>query len=219
MCIKKYIGIMLKKEYLLLKSLKLLFWVPIIALDIFLPLFSLYQYRSKNPSVEYNIASIILIIVPLFSAWWSIFILREFLESPGNEVLFSGKKVLLFEISLPFIIYVIDTVAVLCGISNWFPKTIEMIKPLLIVIFFMFALSYFMSFVSKSITISLLINVVYVLANQVIYTKKPLPFLYISAMQFDFKKSYTSFVTMLIVSAFLIIAGLILNKEFKHYKT
>lgn len=109
------------------------------------------------------------------------------------------------------------TVAVLCGISNWFPKTVEMIKPLLIVIFFMFALSYFMAFVSKSITISLLINVVYVLANQVIYTKKPLPFLYISAMQFDFKKSYTSFVTMLIVSAFLIIAGLILNKEFKHY--
>lgn len=219
MCIKKCIGSMLKKEFLLLKSLKLLFWVPIIALDVFLPLFALYQYRSENPSAEYNIASMILIIVPLFSAWWSIFILREFLESPGNEVLFSRKKVLLFEISLPFIIYVIDAVAVLYGISNWFPKTVGMIKPLLIVILFLFALSYFIAFVSKSVTIALLINIVYVLINQVIYTKKPLPFLYISAMQFDFKKSYTSFVPMLIVSLILIIAGLILNKKFRHYKT
>lgn len=219
MCFKRNIVLFLQREILLLKSIKILFWVPIVLVNFLLPAFAYYESKTVDPSsTEYFTETAITIIIPLFSAWWSTFILKEFLESSGNEVLWIGRKTVFAEILFPYIIYVLDFVVVLICISLWLNTLTEIIKMMVIVSVFMFGFSYFTAFMSKNVTVSLLFSVAYVLVNQVIVTGEQQPFLYTSALNCKLEEAYIVYMPVAFSGVLLTIAGYVANCLFKGYK-
>lgn len=218
MCVKRDIILFFRREFLLLKNLKLIFWVPLIIIDAAMPIFAWYAYENYDLfRADYDVKTVIMIFIPLFSAWWSIFTAREFLESRGNELLFLKQKMIFAEMLLPFLLYIGNYSLVLSLLSVWRDDTGKLITEMLTVSLLVFGMSYFTAFLSKSITVPLLACTLYVLINMTIPTEKPCPFMYYSASNYPIEEVYIVFIPILCTGIFLVLAGLILNYRFKKY--
>ncbi|MBO1679194.1 hypothetical protein [Bittarella massiliensis (ex Durand et al. 2017)] len=87
---------MLKKELFFFKNLKTLFWVPLVFLFVVMPV---CIGGIFNASAEYEREAILqtLIfmqqIIPIFSTWWIVFILREYIDGDGAEILYTYEGI------------------------------------------------------------------------------------------------------------------------------
>ena len=97
-----------------LKSLRLLFIAPLIFVHLFLPLAS-YMLSRKHPD-EYLSYIIMLgmLIIPVSSIMWGLFILKENVEGKGNELLYIGNnKIKLLDFLIPFVLFCLIDLLVL----------------------------------------------------------------------------------------------------------
>jgi len=65
--------------------------VPVFVLYCVVAPLCVMEYYAK-PSGFYDFLSYSQIFIPLLSVWWVLFVLREYLEADGNEVLFLCNK-------------------------------------------------------------------------------------------------------------------------------
>ena len=87
---------MLKKQKFYFKNIKSLFWVPVVLLLIVMPVVvgALYNAMADQESIALqNILTIFQQIIPLFSTWWLVFILREYIDGDGAEILYTYESV------------------------------------------------------------------------------------------------------------------------------
>lgn len=169
---RKNLTLHFQRIILMLKSTKALFFVPVVITNVFIPFLNFVSYRANGISDELynNIIQFSQIFIPFLSVWWVVFILRDFIDSDGNEMLYVNKKwSLLLDFIAIFFVYIIDVIILYIFYIGFFPNMkYELIKLLSICIFY-FGLMFFASRLTNSITITLFILTFYLMANVMIY--------------------------------------------------
>lgn len=159
---EKYMNL-LRLLYFHLKSLKLLYFVPVAGLFLLLPFLSVGHVLSFGigENAFYQTFAEMQRYIPFLATWWVIFGLREYAEGNGKELLHVYKRSLLPDFFLIFFWYMIHVVLLvaLYGIffdGYWLDLCLFSIQAL------MFAgTTFFLMVVCKTIAIPFLINVFY----------------------------------------------------------
>ncbi len=157
---------MVRVTYCLLKNLKLFYFIPIIVTLVYMPFISVYFYYSVDGQTEIYFKMMFeqfQLFLPLFSVWWVIFVLKEFMESEGNELLYLYNKplYLLRIILLLFTLYVLHTSAFLFVFHLVFGEHLFVVLQIAVSCFTMCALAYFISFALRSTGVALLFSIAY----------------------------------------------------------
>ncbi|CAM4068999.1 hypothetical protein [Saccharibacillus endophyticus] len=125
-----------------------------------------YSLLAKGE--ERSILSMMEILLPAFSAWWSIFIFQDILDEPGGETLFSYpqsrwaiglKRVLIF-----FMLYVLLITLILLVYSLILKHSFWGVTELQLIVqsLFFSALGYFLVVLLKSCSWAMLVTAAYV---------------------------------------------------------
>ena len=132
----------------------------------------------KNSSDLAACASIIQIFVSGFAVWWPILILKEYLHSPGKEVLFvykSAQDNLIVKMFLLWGLYAVHAVVLFIYFSTLFQPVIYLLIATIIQCLFLIALAYVLSLLLQNTFIPLLFNFAYVFTfSMVVYSDLPI---------------------------------------------
>lgn len=154
---------LLRLCYYNLKSLKLLYFVPVAVLFLLLPFFSLGHYLSNGLSrLSFELTFMELQrYLPFMATWWVVFGLREYAEGDGRELLRVYKNCLLGDFFLIFFWYILHA-AVLIFLyalvfeSFWMDFFLFFIQSLVFA-----GSTFFLMLLCRTIAIPFLINVFY----------------------------------------------------------
>lgn len=158
-----------------LKNLRFYFFVPHITM--ILAGFGVLA-TLKNSTDLAACASIIQIFVSGFAVWWPIFILKEYLHSPGKELLFvykSARDNLIVKMFLLWGLYALHVVVLFIYFSTLFQPVIYLLVATIIQSLFLIALAYVLSLLLQNTFIPLLLNFAYVFTfSMVVYSDLPI---------------------------------------------
>lgn len=156
---KRNMKIIIQRFYLHLKGLRVNFILPILIADIFLPIVCMITYKSDKSNLLFSdtVIRFSVLLIPLCSVWWSIFINRYYIEGKGNELLYVCKnKIKLTDTLISFVVfYIIAIFQFLFYINIDNALMLEPLK-LFVVSFFYYSLVQFFSFLTGSVAITLL---------------------------------------------------------------
>lgn len=151
-----------ERLWLQIKGMRTMFLVPLIGYYVVIPL-SVWA-MSQGP--EFNLLAAIVdvcyLLVPFLSTWWIYLFVKEYIEGEGREVLLLGKGTL----SSAFLFWLLNSLCFFPLLA--LPLEIENVQgiqdlfiQLTIISFFMGGLAYFLNYLTKSITISMLLIILY----------------------------------------------------------
>lgn len=154
----------------LLKNTGFLKYVPLIVLNLLVPAYIALSYLSGSNFLS-NLLMITQYAFPFFSAWYSLFALKELVESDGKETLLSlGSIDVLFEAFVLFIPLLADVALLMAICSFLLPVfSVEFFRIIPVCIIY-FALAYCVSVWFKSTSISLFVLIISTLINVVFRT-------------------------------------------------
>ncbi|MCI9111541.1 MAG: hypothetical protein HFJ99_03115 [Eubacterium sp.] len=203
----------LNLQKLLLKNIGFLRFFPFIIINIIVPLLILINLLNPK-NLESNMLIITQYFLPLASAWLSLFAMKEFIEADGREIYYmAGKLNILKEILKLFIISVIDILIILIVCIIFVPAlSIEIVRIVSACIFY-FSLTYFVSMLGKSTSITLLILILYTLVNVILKSHIIRFPLYCSTNIISYSDVLKLCLPLLITSVILIIFGKIFEKR------
>lgn len=168
MCFKKYLTLLIRRTILHLKGMGLLFWIPVAMVYGLIPLIAVLTCRKYGISGEFvtNVIQFSLLLIPLFSCWWAIFLLREYLEGDGNEILYvcraKGKGA---DVLFTFIVYFVGVLIQYSVYIALMPRmALEVVRLLCISLFYL-GLSYFLMFLTRSTAVTVMAVLVYTVGN------------------------------------------------------
>jgi hypothetical protein len=214
---KGNLSVLITRTKLQLKSIRLLVWLPIITINIVFPalvLFDYFRFIEQPSFFEERVRILGWMILPVSTIWWSVFAWKECMEANGNELLFLyGNRIKLWDGLRLWLFLLLNMSVVYCVILLVLPQLKLLFIWLLLTSLFYFALSYFISFVSKSTTITLMTCLVYHLANLTVPMTNPIPLLFYSANGHGADEFTMVFLPMCMMSVILIALGLIFNHK------
>lgn len=205
MSIKGNMKLYCERFLLLLKALHFNIYIPIIFINIIIPLLSLIFYLRKGINDEFstNIYQLYQIFIPFLSCWWIIFILRFYYEEPWAEILFVNfDKNKLLDIFPLFLIMLLDITLTSLPYFFIIEKFSFYFLRIILVCFFYFGFSYSITMISKSITPTLIGLIVYTLSNII----SPLP-----GTVFPFYYSPETLTNIFLCEVPLALAGIVLT--------
>ncbi len=218
---KRIITLYIQRMCLHLKSIGALFWVPIFILNLLVPLLNYLTY-SKHAVGEELYTEILkncLWYYPFFSNWWPLFLMKEYLETDGNELLFvySGKNKLI-DLSSVFLLSIINVLLWFIPYTVLFPMMKYELLRVLTICFLYFSFSYFLTFLSRSILIPLMILLLYNL-GAILYagTTVTIPVFYINYETFTPILYLEQYFPFLLAAFYFLAMGIILNKKISHF--
>lgn len=153
----------MRRLYLELKNLRFYYFVPLVVLFILVPLTvlaALKQYGDSFPSFSV----ICQLYIPCFSPWWSLFILKDYLNSPGKEVLFVYKQrrdSLLGKTIILWVLYVLHILAVFFAATFLFDFVWFLFIAIIIQCMFLTALAYFLAILLQNTFVPLITDFTY----------------------------------------------------------
>ncbi|MGV8149891.1 MAG: hypothetical protein ACLKAN_12900 [Alkaliphilus sp.] len=104
------------------------------------------------------------LFIPSFAAWWSLFILKEYINSPGKELLFVykfGRDNLFFKMIILWGFFVLHVLMVFIYFTSLFDFVWFLFMAIIIQSMFMIALGYFLALLFQNTFIPLIINFAY----------------------------------------------------------
>lgn len=150
----------------LIRNTGILRFVPIIMLDIFALAMIILSITSREniDDMRTDFLMISQYIFPLFCVWWSVFILREFIEADGNEVFYSaGLTNIMVQALKPFLLLLCNCALLLALCSAFCPDFVIEFARIFSACIFCFGLIYFVSMCFKSTAIAIFAAIVYML--------------------------------------------------------
>lgn len=166
----------MKRLILELKNLRFYFLIPYLtmilaALGVLATL--------KNSSVEdlSACAIVIQILVSGFAIWWPVLILKEYLHSPGKELLFvykSAQDNLIIKMLLLWGLYALHVVVLFIYFSTLFQPVIYLLIATIIQCLFLIALAYVLALMLQNTFIPLLFNFSYVFTMSMVWFDSPI---------------------------------------------
>jgi hypothetical protein len=155
---------LMRRLYLELKNQRFYFFVPPFILFVLVPLTVLATIKSGAGSNFPECATISQLFIPSFAAWWPLFILKEYLNSPGKELLIvhkSGRDSLFFRMIILWAFFVLLIVILFIYFNSLFDFVWFLLIAIIIQSMFMIALAYFLSLLFHNTFIPLIINFAY----------------------------------------------------------
>ena len=151
--------------FLSLKSTKFFYFIPLVVLYILIPLSNYSNIKLLGVETSYIVVmNTAQRLIPILSVWWVFCLIREYIESDGNEVLYAlrGKKQTNALSILMTTLWYLLHVAVLYTIYSFLYENmaIEYIK-IAIQSFFLVSLFYFVVYIFKSTSISFMMILIY----------------------------------------------------------
>lgn len=214
---KEYLGLLFQRCYWNLKSLKLLFWIPVIVVNLVLPALNYVCYRQNGVGayMQVDIVEKALLLLPFLSVWWVIFVLREYVEADGSEVLYVCRsRIKLVDALCPFLLYLFNITLLYSVYIAIFPDVmpLEYARMLCICAFF-FGLTYFLVYFTKSITITLLVNLVYYIVSELVPMRQPVFPVYKVNGDVTPELFYKLYLPLLAAGVLLGTAGVLINRR------
>lgn len=208
------------KLYYHLKSMGALRFVPLVVFNGLLLILPIAYYYSNgaNDDLYFHLMQLTQFFMPLFSVWWVVFTLREYLESDGNELFFAGgNRTVWKELAAVFLIAMGNIAALFIFYSFLIPEfTVESLRIVSACIFY-FGLTYGLAFFVKSVLIILLILMLYTLLNfSVTVETLVFPF-FMSRHPLTGSEIFTACLPLLLAALLLSGIGYWASKKFTHY--
>lgn len=153
-----------------LRGMKAMFWVPIAGLNILIPLLN---YRSFLKAGSDEIAMLpqefhrlMAIAAPVLCVWWVIFVLREYVEPDGAEALYvCPARNKLWDALALFLLFIVNTSLIYTVYIRLFSEMRRSFGMILCVCVFVFGLSFFLMYATKSVTVTLMAVLLYVVVS------------------------------------------------------
>lgn len=151
---------------IIMKSLGVYFWVPILINDIVIPLFVLFiKINGTEENVRQGIMMLSQMFTPFLSAFWTYMYLEKYIDRKGNECFYIVRKNKLPEIIQLFFLYILtNTVPFAWYISMGKKYFYEWIH-IVIVCFLFVSAAYCLSYLLKSISLAMIPSFIYLLAS------------------------------------------------------
>ena len=174
-------------------------FVPLVLFDVLYPLLlcSMHFNGTKPEMIEVYLLQMSQVIFPLFSAWDVIFVLREYNESEGNEVLFVNKRVSAGAICAVIFCAMLLNVSIMMAASC----------------LFFFGMCSFIISISKSAAISILGGVLYLIANYMFCINREVPMFYMSFGLVSSELVLQSCLPLFVLGIALAVAGNIISEK------
>lgn len=218
MLVKRNIALTFQRMYFHLKNLHWNFFIPILIADIFLPFISLITYMNERTRIDfaYTVMSFSLILIPFCSVWWAIFINRDYIEGQGNELLFVCRnKIKTLDTFIPFLLFFIASVIQFIFYAG-VDSTLKY-EPLRLfcISFFYYGFVQLIVYLTKSISVTLLVVLLYTIANPLVaviadYSAFPLYYISVPVSRDLF---YHNYFPMLLFGVLFLIISIVLNKK------
>lgn len=205
-----------------LKNLGALFFVPLLVIDGLMPLLGCLVYSQYGAGERFYAAILEFgqYMLPFASVWWSLFVLRDYLEGDGAEVLYANAHNDKFvDIFLLFAVSCVNIAITFAGYAAVLPEVARELIRIWSVCILYFGIIYFVGFLSKSTTGALLLVLLYTIAN-IFYgrIKGNALFLYFSLTPLNKSLYWSSYAPLLLLGIGLTAAGIVLNRtKFKLY--
>ena len=213
---EKHIALSFNRLIYHLKSIGLLFFIPLVIIDILIPILNIMEYSKYGIGEELyiHILQYSQWFFPFFSVWWVLFVLREYIESDGNELLYvHADRCKLKDILCLFILYIFNITILFSIYTVLFPNMIYEFFKILSVCIFYLGITYFFTYLSKSITITLLILILLTLANITFGNNKMVFPFYYTLDSITISLFINSYLPLILIGFLLLFAGTILNKR------
>ena len=203
-----------------LKSIGGLRFVPLVIFNLILPVLIFIGYRKYGTSelFEMELLDLTQYFLPLFSVWWTVFVLREYLEADGNELFYiGGKRIIVKELGLIFLVAMLNIALLVAVCVALLPSFIIESVRIISVCLFYFGLTYCMAFLLKSVTMTLLTLILYTLLNFTLSFNNMFFPLYMSRQLIEISELLTICFPLFALGLLLILVVHRLNKRFLSY--
>ena len=203
----------LDKTKLFLKNIGGLRFFPIIVLDIIVPILIIINVLHPE-NIEHNLLITIIYIFPFTSVWFSLFVMKEFIETEGKEIYYMlGKINILNETFKFFLIVFSNVLLLLIVVCIILPEFVFEIIRISVACLFYFSIIYFISMISKSTSIALFFAILYTLINVIFKTNNIRFLIYATTNVINESNLIQLCYPLLIFSLILIILGKIIEKR------
>ncbi len=218
MLTQRNIRLVFQRMYFHLKNLHWNFFIPIVIADIFLPFICFISYMSEKtrPLFAMTVMQFSLIIIPVCSIWWVIFINRDYIEGLGNELLFVCRnKIKTMDTFIVFILFfAVSIIQFAFYIQADSSLKYEPIK-LFCVCLFLYCFVQFLTYLTKSIPITLLMVLVYMIGNPMIaYSIDGVVFpIFYDITPLTMESAKASIIPMVLTGVVLLLISVYFNKR------
>lgn len=205
-----------RKIFLQLKSIRLMAFVPIVAADLLLPLIAVLSYKSERLDFYETVMKYGMMLIPVSSIIWSLFSLKECIEGKGNELLFVGKNRLkLLDCFVMFALFYATVVPQFIVYSLIDAVFLMQIIRIFAICFFFFGVAYFLVFLTKSISLTLMCLIIYAISNMLISSRSKLAFmLYFDIQPYGRDAFFSQSLPLIVLSVMLLFIGAVLNRKY-----
>lgn len=146
----------LTNGYFRIKGMGIFALIPVLILYIFIPLinYAVYRYFENLDMLYDNVITVGKCLIPICSVWYILFILYHFIEEPGNEVLYIGKKGKLGELVFPYMVYLVMILPLFFVYTHFFPELWFFFLQLSMINFAYLSFAYCAAFLTNTILVS-----------------------------------------------------------------
>lgn len=204
----------MRRLYLELKNQQFYYLVPVVVLFIVVPLAVLAAIKNGAGDNFPECAFIAQLLMPSFAAWWPLLTLKEYLNSPGKELLFvykQGRESLLLKMIFLWALYVLHVLIVFIYFTYVFDNVWFLFIAIIVQSMFMIALGYFLSLLFQNTFIPLIVNFSYSSIFMLVLLYSPLSIFQIGSM-FE-ASSLSKSIFAAIIAFILFYAGYQLEKH------
>lgn len=204
----------MRRLYLELKNQRFYFFVPPAVLFILVPLTVLATIKSGGGNNFPECGTISQLFIPAFAAWWPLFMLKEYLNSPGKELLFvhkSGRDSLFSRMMILWAFFVLHVVIVFIYFASLFDFVWFLFIAIIIQSMFMIALGYFLSLLFQNTFVPLIINFAYSSIFMLVLFYSPLSIFEIGS--FNNASSLSKSIVVAIIAFILFYGGYQIEKR------
>lgn len=208
------------KLYYHLKSMGALRFVPLVVFDVLLLVLPAAYYfnNGAGDGLQFHLMRLTQFFMPLFSVWWVVFTMREYLESDGNELLYAGgNQTILKDLIVLFLLAMGNIAALFLFYSILIPEfTVESLRIVSACVFY-FGLAYGLAFFVKSVLIVLLILMLYTLLNFTVALESLVFPFFMSRQLLTAGELLSACLPLLLAGLLMAGIGFHANRRFHHY--
>lgn len=201
-----------------LRGLKAMAWVTVAGMNVLVPLLNYRSYLKAGADelalLPQEFHQLMAAVAPVLCVWWVLFVLREYVESDGVEVLYvCPARQKIGDALVLFLLFLANMSVIYAVYIHLFPEMRRSFCMLICVCIFVFGLTFLLMFLTKSVTITLMVILLYVIVSILFIDAKHI-FPFFSANSIATVKLLKEFYLPLACGGVLLTAGgVVLNQK------
>lgn len=216
MCRKKYLGLLLQRSVLNLKALRKAVFIPVALADVLLPMLLAISFKRYGTGEHFlvDVKSYCFMLLPAAISFTSIFSMKNYVGEIGEEVLYVCRnRVKIFDFAALLLLGAVNIVipgVLICVVTC---EAIPVLIAVMCVSVFLVGMSYFLLYMTKSVTAVIMIALLYVIISLMLggyYTVFPF---YVISDTVTYSAVLRFYVPLLILGIIFSFFGMMKNRK------